>query len=61
MNIVLKSKRSKKAQPNRRQSHEQKQLVWPQDFVDRPHSLAEIIEAKINSQTCDDDAAIGDH
>jgi len=57
MDIILKSKRPKKATHQPKPKHRSREQVWPQDFVGRPHDLAEIVEAKINSQTCDEDDA----
>jgi len=60
LKIILKSKRSKRA--SNRNEHRKKQFIqrhrqlyWPQDFVNKPHDLLDIIEAKIASQTCDED------
>jgi hypothetical protein len=50
MNIVLLKKKKAviKKQPKKKK---QKQLFWPQDFVGKSHSLADIIDVKL-AQEC---------
>lgn len=62
MEIILKKKTVNRSKPATKKKPKQRQKYWPEDFVGKPRSLADIIEEKCNgSGWYDEEYEAGKH